>query len=373
MSIHWRRSIGHNRVKETISQAFDRDKLGHAYLFAGATGVGKFPLALEFAMALLCEADQKPCYQCTACRKVLSHSHPDFRYLFPINFAADHKVKSSPGKLSEKGWEFIAEKLHEKLQHPYNENSSYSAATPVDWIREVNHTIHRGSNEGGYTVIIIEGIENFRAEAANAMLKTLEEPPAKTVMILLTRSIHQVLPTIRSRCQVHRFGLVDNETMRVSLAKDFSTKSTEEIRLAVSAAEGSMGKGILLLSAGIEDKIAFGKPFLQLLFASENRLEQALAVEHFVEEQIGGDYETAEGIIHFFLDELRTTFLKAYEGGGEYIFPDSAALFPKLSLSQVQKIIACCEESVLSVKRHSPMLMIFSNLMLRIVEIIDEK
>jgi DNA polymerase III delta' subunit len=374
MSISWKNCAGQTRVTGTLTTAMKNDKLGHAYLFSGDAGVGKFPVALNFAQAILCESEEKPCGVCDSCLRVKTHSHPDFRYLFPIPLSAEHKIKAQPGKLSEDGWEFVGDSIKEKISKPYSINHSYEAAVAVDWIREVNSSINRGSSDAGKTVVIIEGIDHFRKEAANAMLKTLEEPPPETVIILIARSLHATLPTIRSRCQIHRFGLVDNGEISKYLFENFEEKEPSEIEEAVNRCEGSVGKAIEILE---NDSSVTIPSLFKMATSNFSPFELTHKIEQLVEEDFGGsaspDYELANRAVRLFLEDVRTSFLGKYGSEAECIL-DSSRISHKngLSSEQAEKFTTCCESAFTSIKRHSPLLMVFVELLIKISEIINE-
>jgi len=206
-------------VKNVIGHAFGNGTLGHAYLFSGERGTGKFAAAVDLAMALLCQhKDVRPCGECAACRKVGAYSHPDFHVIMPLVLLPEHKKDG--GSLSDEGWALAAAAAKRRLGDPYR-LPQYGGIPniPVDWIREAMEAVMRGGNEGPANVVIIDGVEAMNDKSANAMLKTLEEPPPGTVMILLTDKLHAVLPTIVSRCQIMRFALLPPDTVRLELYK----------------------------------------------------------------------------------------------------------------------------------------------------------
>lgn len=370
MAIQWRRTVGQERIKSSFSRTIESGQIGHAYLFAGKPGVGKFSLALELAMTLLCESESKPCYECSSCRKVLGHSHPDFRYLFPLNFTAEHKKKSNPQQLSDAGWDFIASEMKLKLADPYHVQDQ-GGTISVEWIREMNQAISRGASGSGWTVVIIDGIDTLRAESANAMLKTLEEPPVNTVMILLTESVHGVLPTIKSRCQIHRFGSIEPEHLAAELNRRFPDRGADIPRIS-SLSYGSLGTAITLMEHDETGDSAIARWF-DIAFTPNDPLDQALALESFVESELEKDFPRGMKIVNALIEECRFAFLHRYGSEAEYIFSATAAqALRKLSPTSVEKLISEAENALVSLKKHSPMVMVFVNLTLNLLEICNE-
>ena len=154
--------LGHEQIKEHFRNAVQTGKVSHAYILSGEAGMGRKSLANAFALSLLCEkGTAKPCMQCHACRQVLSGNHPDLIYV-----------------------------THEK-----------PASIGVDDIREqINDTIQVRPYSSYYKIYIVDEAEKMTVQAQNALLKTIEEPPAYAVILLLTTNQDAFLPTILSRC-----------------------------------------------------------------------------------------------------------------------------------------------------------------------------
>ena len=156
-----------------------RARLPHALLLKGAQGIGKLELALNFAQSLLCEkpnTDGTACQECSSCHWFEQDSHPDFRLIQPdaLTAAEDGEEKAGPKK-------------------PSREIS-------VDQIRDLSGFANLSAHCGGYRVVVIYPAEALNNNAANSLLKTLEEPTDKLLFLLVTHKPQQLLPTILSRC-----------------------------------------------------------------------------------------------------------------------------------------------------------------------------
>ncbi|MFH1032447.1 MAG: DNA polymerase III subunit delta' [Chloroflexota bacterium] len=160
--------IGQTRAVSLLERGLKGGSLAHAYLLLGLPHVGKMTLALNLAQALNCESAEPPCGVCPSCQKVELGKHTDVQVIGLV-----------PGKESE------------KLQTEIS----------IEQIRDMQHSANLPPFEGRYKVFIIDGAELMSIEAANSLLKILEEPPAKVVFILLTTNQSLLPVTIVSRCQ----------------------------------------------------------------------------------------------------------------------------------------------------------------------------
>lgn len=210
----WDRVYGQNYAKTTFLAALGNGRLGQAYLFLGPEGVGKSLFALELAKSLLCEQPVEvgtACQNCSACLQVDARTHPD---LFTLN---------------------TPEEKHE---------------LPVELIREFRAKLALKPMRGSRKIGIIEDADDFNIESANSFLKTLEEPPVGSLLLLLSTHLDRQLPTILSRCQVIRFTPLSAEEIRALLKQKGIVEPTEVERL-VRLSRGSAGLAIALADAGV--------------------------------------------------------------------------------------------------------------------------
>ena len=192
----WDDIIGQSRAVSLLRRAASGGLVSHAYLFVGSAGVGKKTAARAFACAVLCEDDG--CGACEACARVMRGAHPDVHMIEPEGAA------------------------------------TYIVSQVRDLIRDVGLT----PVEGPRKVYVLSRADTFNAEAANALLKTLEEPPDDVVIVLLAHSVHSVLPTISSRCQVVRFERIPLDVSVALLAE--RTGADEDTAVAALAAAGGV-------------------------------------------------------------------------------------------------------------------------------------
>ncbi|MCI0680708.1 MAG: DNA polymerase III subunit delta' [Gemmataceae bacterium] len=211
----WSHIHGHERWVEWFRQVVSRGRLAHAYLFVGPAGVGKHRFALELAKALLCERNDPgqldACGQCESCVLVQAGTHPDF---FRIG----------------KPW----------IDPTDNEEKN---VLPIALMRELCASFGLKSARGRGKVAVLDDADDLHDEPANCFLKTLEEPPPRSVLILIGTSLEGQLPTIRSRCQVIRFAPLREDKLGAILSQHELADPSLAARL-VKLAAGSPGQAL---------------------------------------------------------------------------------------------------------------------------------
>lgn len=233
----FRKIKGQSQVIGLLENAIQNERIAQAYLFHGSDGVGKFITALYFGMALNClsSSEYRPCGLCASCHKFLSFEHPDFIYLFPttnLEMNTEGEIKNNDALNQYKA--YIQNKIASPWQDYYFSGSTQIRKESVSLlIKRLELSIH----EGEYRIVIIENADEMNAATANAFLKTLEEPPANTVIIMITESLQQLLPTIISRCQPVYFKPLAQSVIQDILYDQFSVDTV----MAKSAARISGG------------------------------------------------------------------------------------------------------------------------------------
>jgi DNA polymerase III subunit delta' len=226
----WAAIIGHDRSKKILEEALVRSQVAHAYLFYGEESIGKLATALAFTQAILCErqADRMEgnadasvrkketafdgCSRCRACRAVETGMHPDVAIVKPLG----SQIK-------------------------------------IDQIRTVQEVLTLKPLIGVRKVIIIDDAESMNLQAANCFLKTLEEPPDESLLILITSRPHRLLPTLLSRCQQIRFDAPRREEIkRLLIQQRGLTESAAESFAALSM--GRIGRVLTTDMAEIKDQ-----------------------------------------------------------------------------------------------------------------------
>ena len=215
--------IGHSEALAALTRALDTERPPHAWLFSGPEGVGKAAVALEFAAALNCTgvrdglAEARPCGECRNCRDTLAGRHTDVELV-------------APGGMCDE---------------PEHREHTESRDLRICQIRRVEHLLSLSPYSGAHRVAIIDAADTLHVEAANAFLKTLEEPPAGAIIILLVERDDRLPETILSRCQRLPFRLIERQTIAQALIERGA--APEQAESIAAAAAGRLGWALRVL------------------------------------------------------------------------------------------------------------------------------
>ncbi len=227
---------GQSSAIEFLRRSIARDRLSHSYIFTGPKGTGRFTTAIELAKAINCAAKSgDACDECPTCKKINSRNHIDLII-----------VSGSP---------------------------SASGEVKIDMVRSLQYLINLKPYEMRKKVCIIDGADNMNQTSSNALLKTLEEPPSDSILILIVENPANVLPTIQSRCQQVRFGNLPVLVLEEILKREHSLGGAEA-RSVAQLASGRIGEALKIIRQGalqgknrIIDALASGALFDEDRFA----------------------------------------------------------------------------------------------------------
>ncbi len=224
--------VGHKELKTHLIEEIKADKISHAQLFTGKAGYGTLPLALAFIQYLFCEDKQEEdaCGKCASCNKVQKLQHPDLHFSFPTVQAISN---ISDGLLAE--WR------EQISQNPYFDLNTWISRTdskerkPIIGVHESEAIIKKlslRSFEGGYKVMVIWMAEEMNVSCANKLLKIIEEPPARTLLVLISESSDSILQTILSRTQIVRVPRIGIDELSLWLKNERQQSSTNADSIA---------------------------------------------------------------------------------------------------------------------------------------------
>lgn len=331
----WEKIRGHEVQTAMFRRAAGRGRLSHAYLFLGPEGVGKKRFAEALAQCLLCERFSEPeleaCGECPSCRQMLAGTHPDF-----------HPVGLPAGKSAVPLELFVGDD-----EHRGREGLCYELSLRP--------------SSGRRRVAIIDDGDRLSQESANALLKTLEEPPAYSLLILIAPSGDGLLPTIRSRCQHVRFSPLPAQDTAELIVELGWTDDSDEAQTVAALSAGSLAVAQQLLH-----------PELRAL---RDGLYDALSSDRFDSvgladrmraglDELGGETPTqrrnADWLIHFTMEFYRTALRALSEGNSDTALPQVqrfVSRFDANSPDDLERIADLLERAELArrqLERHTP-------------------
>ncbi len=191
-------SAGHEVIKQLLRRTADREQLPNSYLFAGSEGVGKWAMALALAAYVNCREPQDgdSCGLCPSCIQINKLQHSGLYIAIP----------TPPSKSESEEHENFWEILNGRIEEPYMLiGGKRQMSIPIARVREIQRSVSQTPSATGRRVIIIDQMERMLTQSADALLKLIEEPPSRTLVIITTARPDKLLPTIISRCRRVKF------------------------------------------------------------------------------------------------------------------------------------------------------------------------
>ncbi len=263
--------IGQEDVKKKFLLEVRENRIPHAQLICGPEGVGTMPLAIAYARYILCpNHTEEACGVCPSCVKMNKLVHPDLHFVFPVV-----KKKSGKDVVCDdyiKEWrEFVLNNPYFNLNHWLNEMGSENAQAII-YAKESDEIVRKlslKSSEGGYKVMIIWLPEKMHVVCANKLLKLLEEPPAKTVFLLVSKNPDLILPTILSRTQRINIRKIDEKSIAEALKNSYGLMEQDALTIA-HVSGGNFIRAMETIHLNEEIKLFF-ELFVSLMRSSYQR------------------------------------------------------------------------------------------------------
>ncbi len=253
--------IGQAHLVACLARVTGGRRMPHALLFDGPEGSGKTAAALEMAAAIHCEQPQDgACGQCRPCGLLRGGNHPDFSLLFPIK--ANPRT-GEPDPVEER--EFVEGVLQD---HYFYTQPRDSQVVPIGLVRRLRERFAKGSYEGAWRTAVVLNADRMRPEGANALLKTLEEPPPRSLMILTAPSKASLLPTIVSRCQSLKFQALPTRDVVDWLQREMG-QSGPHAQFVARASGGNLRRARELAAGETEPSQDRAIRFLKALVSSD--------------------------------------------------------------------------------------------------------
>ena len=376
--------IGQEKLKRHLEQTTANRRIPHAQLFVAPVGSGALPMALAYARLILCgPGSVHPGGQSGPCKLMLDKlSHPDLHFAFPVT--TNEKVKKNPtSNAFLDDWRtFVKETPYGSLFNWYQrlgiENKQGQIG--VDEAEEIVKKLVLKPFHGGYKVMIIWMAEKMNTAAANKLLKLIEEPPEKTVLLLIAENEEQLLKTILSRCQVlHLPALSENEIIRALTSRHGVDEN--QARKIAHQSYGSWNKALHLLHHD-DNELAFEKWFVTWVRAAFKAKGDASVIHDLItwsDEIAKTGRETQKRFLNYCSHFFRQALLANY-GAGSLVFLESQTanfdlekFAPFVHGANIEDIYKAIEDAMYHIERNGNAKIILLDLSMQITRYLHQK
>ncbi len=363
--------VGQNQLRRQLIKSANADKISHAHLFLGKPGYGGLPLALAFVQFLLCEnrLEEDSCGACPSCVKISKNQHPDVHFSFPTV----QTISQNSDALLKEWREIIAENPYFDL-NAWIKKSDEKERKPIISVHESQQIIKKlslRSFEGGYKVMIIWCAEEMNVACANKLLKIIEEPPARTLFILLAESQDKLLQTILSRTQTTLVPRLSIDDMRNFMVEQgLASKSVAES--IASRSDGNLIEALQLVTENAE------KDENYVLFTQLMRVcyrKNVIDMMEWSEEVAATSKESQKVFLSYSLHMFRQSILRNYTENHltrvseeENGFLENFARF--ITGNNVQDFLQAFSDAHYHIERNANSKILFTNLCFQVMRFI---
>ena len=376
--------LGQEHIKNHLTQSANLGRIPHAQLFIGPEGSGTLPMAIAYAQYILCgnssgenNGDNQACNL-----KFQKLSHPDLHFAYPT--VSTESVKTKP-----KSIDFIREWREFFTQNPYGGLFDWYAVLGVqnkqgeirvDDATEILKSLSLKSYEGGYKIMIIWMADKLNIAASNKLLKLLEEPPEKTVFILISENEEDIIQTIRSRCQILQF----NGLSEAVIAEALVARQNIELKLAskiAHQAQGNYNAALHLLHDDADD-YPFEEWFVTWVRAAFKAKGNAAAIQDLIlwSEKIASlGREAQKKFLQFCMEMFRQALLLNYETPSLVYFEPKVDKFklenfaPFVNGNNIHDIFKELSDAMYHIERNGNAKIILTDLSIKLTRLIHKK
>ncbi|KOY51551.1 ATP-binding protein [Polaribacter dokdonensis] len=370
--------IGQEHIKNHLKKSAENGRVPHAQLFVGKEGSGTLPMAIAYAQFLLCNfsTDADACN--LKCNKL---QHPDLHFAFPVT--TNDVVKKHPvSNLFLEDWRDFVENqpygsLFNWLQHIGVENKQ--GLINVDEAEDVVKKLKLKSFEGGFKVMIIWMAEKMNIAAANKLLKLIEEPPEKTVFILITENEEQIINTIKSRCQALHFPVLAEQDIINTLIVNHQVEDNKAANIAHQA-EGNFNKALHLLHNDSSD-LVFEEWFIAWIRTAFKAKGNATVVQQLIswsDTIAKTGRETQKRFLEYCLQFFRQALLMNYKSD-QLVFMETKTNFqlskfaPFVHSGNILEIEKEISEAIYHIERNGNAKIILLDLSMKLTRFLHKK
>ena len=358
--------VGHDDLKKRLIQSVNENRVAHAQLFVGTEGSGKMALAIAYAQYINCQnrTESASCGVCPSCKKYMSLSHPDLHFIFPT--ATNKSVKKDPESdlfLAEWREYFSDCQGYVNLSEWFDKLDIENKQGIIN-VRDASTVIRKlsfKSYESEYKVVILWMPEKLNVFSANKLLKLIEEPPEKTLFLLVAENQEEVLSTIRSRCVLVKVPRLDTAVIKDALVEKCGCSE----QLALDAATMSNGSWPLAkrFSNDIDNEMLYADTFRKWMrYCFKGAVPELI---DFVANEIKGlGREKQKALLEYGLNIFHCSLLINNNISSAVMLTSAEKTFaqnfaPYINMKNVTQICALFEESINQIVRNANAQLVF--------------
>ncbi|MDF0714795.1 DNA polymerase III subunit delta' [Muricauda sp. 334s03] len=375
--------LGLEHIKNHLVTTAETGRVAHAQLFVGPEGSGVLPMAIAYAQYLLCgntggENDGENTVCNTKCNSL---THPDLHFAFPVSNSDKVKSHAVSNHYLEEWRQFVKEQPYGNLFDWYRHIGieKKQGQIGVDEAQDMVKKLSLKSYEGGYKVLIVWMADKMNISAANKLLKLIEEPPNKTILLLLAEDEEQIINTIRSRCQILNFPPLAEQVITDTLLMK-GVSQTEALTIALEA-NGNFNKALDLLNKDSED-LVFERWFVQWVRSAFKAKGNKGAIQELIlwsEEVAKTGREVQKKFLNYCLTMMRQALLLNYKAN-ELVHAkvhmegfDLRKFAPFVHENNILDIVKELEQAIFHVERNGNSKLIFTDLSIKLTRLLHAK
>ena len=376
--------LGQEYIKKHLTQSVANGRIPHAQLFVGPEGSGALPMAIAYAQYILCantNGENNTGNQ-TCNLKFANFSHPDLHFAFPVTTSDKAKSRPVSNNYMDEWRQMLKDQPYGNLFDWYKllGVDNKQGQIGVDEALEIVKSLSLKSYEGGYKVMLIWMAEKMNIACANKLLKLIEEPPTKTVFILIAEEEEQIIKTIKSRCQLLHFPPLSENEIKQGLIKNYDLDESVAIKIAHQS-NGNFNKACDLIYQDSED-IQFEKWFIfwvRTAFRAKGNKSVIHDLISWSDDIAKTGRETQKQFLHFCLNFFRQALLLNYSASElVYLEPktDSFKLekfAPFVHNDNILEISDALQDAIYHIERNGNSKIILTDLSIKLTRLLHKK
>ncbi len=375
---------GQDHLKNHLINTAKKGRIPHAQLFYGPEGSGTLAMAIAYAQYIICQnSGDDNAGENESCNLKFSHfNHPDLHFVYPT--ITTEEVKSKPKSL-----DFIQEWREFLKENPYGSLFDWYKALGVqnkqgeirvEDATEIVKSLSLKSHEGGYKVMIIWMADKMNIPASNKLLKLLEEPTDKTVFILVTEHIEDILQTISSRCQALGFGALPEKVIQQALVSRLAVEEKRAQRIAHQA-QGNYNRALQLVQGDTDESVfeAWFVTWVRAAFRAKGKPEVIQDLIEWSEQIAGMGRETQKKFLNYCINLFRQALLLNYQADTLVYFEPTVDKFrienfaPFVSGANIVAIYKELSDAIYHIERNGNAKIILTDLSIKLTRLIHQK